>query len=79
MLCGKLLPCVHNIYLLKVMEHILFSNIVQRLDKNSTLMIRRNVHNCPQYVQNQAYASLVRLILGHACCVWDPYQRKHIK
>ena len=30
-------------------------------------------------MRNQAYASLVRPILEHACCVWNPHQCKHIK
>ena len=42
-------------------------------------LIRRNLQDCPDYVRNQAYISLVRPILEYACCVWDPYQRKHIK
>ena len=25
------------------------------------------------------YTSHVRPIIDNACCVWDPYQRKHIK
>ena len=41
--------------------------------------IRMNLRNCPQYVRSKAYTSLVRPILKHVCCVWDPYQRKHIK
>ena len=47
--------------------------------KKSLDFIRRNLRNCPLYVQNQAYASLVRPMLQYACCVWDPQQRKHIK
>ena len=38
-----------------------------------------NLRNCPQYVCHQAYASLERPILEHACCVWNPYQHKHIR
>ena len=30
-------------------------------------------------LRNQAYASLVRPTLEHACRVWDPHPRKHIK
>ena len=47
--------------------------------RKSLRFIRRNLHNCPQCVRNQAYASLVRPTLDYACCVWDPYQRRHIK
>ena len=47
--------------------------------RKSLDFICRNLPNCPQYVQNQAYPSLVRPILVYACCVWDPHQHKHIK
>ena len=47
--------------------------------RKSLGFIRRNLRNCPQYVRNQAYASLIRPILEYACCVWDPHQHKHIK
>ena len=47
--------------------------------RKSLGFIRRNLCNCPQYLRNQAYTSLVRPILEYACCVWDPYERKHIK
>ena len=47
--------------------------------RKSLGFIHINLRNCPQYMQNQAYTSLVHPILEHACCVWDPYQRKYIK
>ena len=47
--------------------------------RNSLGFIRRNLRNCPNYLRNQTYTSLVRQILEHACCVWVPHQRKHIK
>ena len=47
--------------------------------RKSLGFIHINLRNCPQYMQNQAYTSLVHPILEHACCAWDPYQRKYIK
>ena len=36
--------------------------------------VKRNLHNCPQKVKDQAYKSLVRPRLEHGCTVWDPYR-----
>ena len=48
-------------------------------ERKSLGFICRNLCNCPQYVQDQAYSSLERPMLEYACCVWDSYQRMHIK
>ena len=36
--------------------------------------VKRNLHNCPQKVKDQAYKSLVRPRLEYGCTVWDPYR-----
>ena len=36
--------------------------------------VKRNLHNCPQKVKDQAYKSLVRPRLKYGCTVWDPYR-----
>ena len=47
--------------------------------KRSFDFICRHYCNCPQYIQYLAYALLIHPILEYACCVLDPYQRKHIE
>ena len=47
--------------------------------RKSLGFVRRNLQKCSQCVQSQAYTSLVGPISEYVCCVWDPYQRKHIK
>ena len=41
--------------------------------------IRRNLHNCPEEVEKQAYYSLVRPHLEYASSAWDPPTQKNIK
>ena len=40
---------------------------------NSLNFLRRNIRDCPPWVKEQCYKSLVRPVMEYACCVWDPY------
>ena len=45
----------------------------------SLVFIRRNLHEGPEKVKEQAYLAPVRPQLEYRCCAWDPHVQKQIK
>ena len=50
-------------------------NITNKANR-SLNFIRRNLHDCPQYIKEKAYQSFVRPNIEYASSVWDPYLKK---
>ena len=45
---------------------------------NTLSFLRRNLHQCPAHLKEQAYIALVRSVLEYAAAVWDPYKKGDI-
>ena len=56
-------------------EHI--SNITRKA--SATLgFLHRNLKNCPPFIKNSCYKTLIVPILEYACTIWDPHTLKDI-
>ena len=56
-------------------EHI--SNITKKASA-SLGFLHRNLKNCPPFVKNSCYKSLIVPILEYSCTIWDPHTLKDI-
>lgn len=51
---------------------------VKNKAKKTLGFIKRNLHSYPERIKAQAYISLVRPTIEHACTSWDPYRKYQI-
>ena len=66
---------------LTISENLSWNNHVNNITKkvNSTLaFLRRNIRNCPQRAQTQAYNTFIRPSLEYASTVWNPHTQANI-
>ena len=64
---------------LTINEKLLWGEYISNITKkvNSALgFLHRNLRNCPTHIKISYYRSLVILILGYACTIWDPHTLK---